>query len=87
MALVYIPAQLREMTGDVRQLELDVPTVGAAVDELESRFPGIRERLCADGELRHSLRVSVDNSVDSRGLRAKLKADSEVHFIPAIGGG
>lgn len=87
MAVVFIPAPLRELTDGLTQLELDVATVSEAVAKLEQRFPGIRDRLCDGGELRSSLRVSVDSSVDSRGLRAKVRPDSEIHFVHAIGGG
>lgn len=87
MAMVFIPAALRELTGGTTQLELDVSTVAEAVAELERQYPGIRARLCEGDELRSSLRVSVDSSVDARGLRAKVKPDSEIHFVHAIGGG
>ncbi len=87
MALVYIPAQLRKLADGTVQVEIDAATVGELVAELDRRFPGIQARLCDGEELRSSLRVSIDNSVNSRGLRAKVQPDSEVHFIPALGGG
>lgn len=87
MATVYIPAQLREMTGGVDHIDVEAANVRDIVTALESQFPGIQQRLCKGEELSSSLQVSIDGVMTSRGLRAKVKPHSEVHFIPAIGGG
>jgi molybdopterin synthase sulfur carrier subunit len=57
------------------------------VEALEVRFPGIKERLCKDDELAPGLQLSIDHAMTSRGLRAKVGPKSEVHFLPAFGGG
>jgi sulfur-carrier protein len=87
MAKVYIPVQLRDLTEG--NAELDVPgvTVREVVAELERRFPGIEQRLCAGGELAPNLQVSIDDVLSRRGLDAKVAAASEVHFLPVFGGG
>ncbi len=54
---------------------------------MENRFPGIRAKLCDEDELKPGLTVAVDSNVSSIGLLQKLSDDSEVHFLPAIGGG
>lgn len=61
--------------------------MGELVDALEVRFPGIKDRLCSDGELKPALAVTVDHDVSSLGLQQKVNVGSEVHFLPAIGGG
>jgi molybdopterin synthase sulfur carrier subunit len=68
-------------------VSVDGETVAQAIDALESRYPGIRERLCEGGSLKPSLSVAVDDRIRSEGLRAKVGPESEVHFLPAIGGG
>jgi molybdopterin converting factor small subunit len=57
-------------------------TVAAVVDELETQFPGIRQRLCRGDSLAPGLQVSVDSTVTLRGLRSRLQPGSEVHFLP-----
>jgi molybdopterin converting factor small subunit len=87
MPRVFIPAQLRDLTAGVAQIEMDAETVREVVAELELRFPGIQERLCQGDELASSLQVSIDHHMTGRGLKAKVKPMSEVHFLPVLGGG
>jgi len=87
MATIFIPAQLHPLTGNIKQMELDVRNVRDVIDQLEQQFPGIRERLCQDNQISPALQISIDSVITSRGMIAKIQPDSEVHFIPAIGGG
>jgi len=87
MATIFIPAQLRELTADIKQLEMDVHNVREVINQLEQRFPGIRNRLCQQDQISPSLQVSIDSVITSRGMIAKIQPNSEVHFIPAIAGG
>ena len=54
---------------------------------MEQKFPGIESRLCSGAGLRPGLVVAVDGNISSLGLLQKLKPESELHFLPAIGGG
>jgi molybdopterin synthase sulfur carrier subunit len=87
MAKVFIPAQWRDLSGGVAEVRLDGESLAQVVAALEARFPGIEARLCDEGRIVGSLAVSIDGAVTSRGLRAAVKPDSEIHFLPAIGGG
>ena len=87
MPTVFIPAQLRDLTGGIAQIEVDGATVREAIQGLEHQFPGIEQRLCRGDGLIPGLQVSIDHVMTGRGLRAKLQPTSEVHFLPAIGGG
>lgn len=87
MPLVFIPAQLRGLTGGESQVELAATNVREVVEALEARFPGLKERLCKEDELAPGLQLSIDHVMSSRGLRAKVGPKSEVHFLPAFGGG
>lgn len=87
MATVYIPHQMRELTGGRSSMEVSAVSVREVITALEDAFPGIAARLCRDGELAPSLQVTVDGVLSHRGIRAALKPNSEVHFLPAIGGG
>ena len=87
MAIVFVPAPLRRLTAGKDRLDVPGPTVGALVDAIENAHPGFRERVVADGELRASLAVSVDGDLVTRGLDEPVGDASEVHFVPALGGG
>lgn len=87
MATIFIPAQLRTLTAGIEQLEMDVHNVREVIDQLEQRFPGIRDRLCQQDQISPSLQVSINSVITSRGMIAKIQPNSEVHFIPAIAGG
>ncbi len=85
MAIVFIPPQLRQLTG-ADQVEVGGGTVRAVIDQLELRHPGVRERLIEEGELSPALQLSVGH-VMTRLLSTKIASTTEVHFLPVIGGG
>lgn len=87
MPVVVIPVQLRTLTAGTERVSVAATTVGQAVDALEEQFPGIKPRISDAEYLRAGLAVAVDGVMSSRGLMQKLQPDSEVHFLPAIGGG
>ena len=87
MPLVYLPVQLRDLTGGISQISLPGNTVREIIKALEAQFPGLKSRLCRDEELAPGLQVTIDSQLSTRGIRAKVGMNSEVHFLPAIGGG
>ncbi len=87
MPRIFIPPMLRPLTENHESVETNAPTVREAIADLEAKFPGFESRLCVDDNLRPDIAVAIDGRVSPRGLRQKLTADCEVHFLPAIGGG
>ena len=87
MAKIFIPAQWRDLTGTTTQLELEGASLKQIIDAMERKFPGITGRLCDDGQIAAGLAVSIDGDISSRGLLAPVTPTSEIHFLPAIGGG
>ncbi len=87
MARVFIPAQLRKVSGGQSEIELPGTSLRQIVEGLEEAFPGIRGRLCSGDDIAHTLQVSIDGALTARGLLAPVGPDSEIHFLPAIGGG
>jgi len=87
---VRIPTPLRKLTNNEELVEVNAATIGAAIQELQTRFPGIAERLVDDkGEVRRFVNVYV-NEEDIRFLQnnaTPLKDGDEVSIIPAIAGG
>ncbi len=87
MATVFIPSMLRSLAGGAKQIDCDARTVRQVIDQLEELYPGIKDRLVEDGQLRPNLAVAIDGDIAIMGLLQKVGENSEVHFIPAIGGG
>ena len=87
---IQIPTPLRKLTSDQASVEVDPGTVSSAFTQLESRFPGIQERLLdAQGQVRGFVLVYV-NDEDIRFLQNKetpLKSGDVVNIQPAIAGG
>jgi molybdopterin synthase sulfur carrier subunit len=87
---VRIPTPLRKLTNNEELVEINAATIGAAIQELQTRFPGIGERLVDEkGEVRRFVNVYV-NEEDIRFLKNKetpLKDGDEISIIPAIAGG
>jgi hypothetical protein len=69
-----------------RRLDVDAPTVDAAIVELDTRWPGLRDRLCEPGPaIRPHIHVYVDR--ERAGLQTPIDARSRVDVIAAISGG
>ncbi len=87
---VRIPAPLRSVTSGESEVSVGAENVDAALVELESKFPAIRQRLRDDeGALRRFVNLYV-NGEDVRflqGLATTLKSGDEVSIIPAVAGG
>ena len=87
---VRIPTPLRKLTNNEEVVEVTAKNIGEAIAELQSRFPGIQERLVDEkGEVRRFVNVYV-NEEDIRflqGSQTPLKDGDEISIIPAIAGG
>lgn len=87
---VRIPTPLRKLTNNEELVEVKASTIGEAINELQSRFPGIKERLIDEaGSVRKFVNVYV-NEEDIRFLQNQqtaIKDGDEVSIIPAIAGG
>jgi molybdopterin synthase sulfur carrier subunit len=87
MATVHIPAQLRTLSGGAALVAVVGSTLGEVIAALDAAHPGLGQRLRSGNALAPGLAVSIDGSFTNRGLIAKVGPASEVHFLPAIGGG
>ena len=87
MAELHLPATLPPLfPGLPRRLDLEAATVDEALDRLDERWPGLRDRLCEPGPaLRPHIHVYVDR--ERAGLDTALEPRSRVDVITAISGG
>ncbi len=87
MADLHLPGTLTPLfAGLPRRVEVDATTVDEAIDELERRWPGLRDRLCEPGPaLRQHIHVYVDK--ERAALETALERRSRVDVVAAISGG
>jgi molybdopterin synthase sulfur carrier subunit len=87
MADVHLPVTLPPLFADLpRQLDVEAATVGEAIERLDARWPGLRDRLCEPGPvLRSHIAVFVDR--ERATLETPLGADARLDVIAAISGG
>ncbi|MDE0719223.1 MAG: MoaD/ThiS family protein [Dehalococcoidia bacterium] len=89
MAEVWIPPKLQQLTDGKQQVQVEGTTVRRLINNLELLHPGIKDFLVDEMEedLVPGLAVIIDGEVSLLGMLDKVGEDSEVHFLPAIGGG
>ncbi len=86
---VSIPTILRPLTSGERAVSGSGSSLVEVIDDLESRHPGLRERLVEDGGLRRFVNVYV-NDEDVRftgGLETPVSEGDTVTVLPAVAGG
>ena len=90
MIRISIPPTLRRFCGGEETVQVRAGTVADAIAQMQGRYHGVRERLCAeDGRIRGSVLVFV-NDQDIRFLEEQntaLRPGDEVTIIPAFAGG
>lgn len=86
---VRIPTILRQYTGGAKAVAGEGETLGAVIDDLDSRHPGLRDRLVENGGLRRFVNVYL-NDEDVRfldGLTTPVNDGDSVTVLPAVAGG
>jgi molybdopterin converting factor small subunit len=86
---VSIPTILRTYTGGAKAVEGSGATLDELFVDLDSRHPGIRERLVEGGELRRFVNVYL-NDEDVRflaGIGTGIADGDNVTILPAVAGG
>ncbi|HEV7641951.1 MAG TPA: MoaD/ThiS family protein [Gaiellaceae bacterium] len=69
-----------------RRVEVEATTVIGAIDELDGRWPGLRDRVCEPGPvIRPHIHVYVDG--ERAQLDTPIEASKRVDVIAAISGG
>lgn len=87
---VRIPTPLLSLTGGKKEVEAEGTTLKELIEDLERRYPGLKERLCdEEGNLRRFINFFV-NDEDIRFLQGEetpIKDGDVVSIVPAIAGG
>ena len=87
MAELHLPGTLPPLfPGLPRHLDVEATTVLEAIDRLDERWPGFRDRLCEPGPgLGPHINVYVDR--ERAALDTRIEDRSRVDVIAAISGG
>lgn len=87
---VRIPTPLLSLTGGKKEVEAEGRTLRELIEDLERKYPGLKERLCdEEGNLRRFINFFI-NDEDIRFLQGEetpLKDGDVVSIVPAIAGG
>jgi sulfur-carrier protein len=85
---IKIPAQLRNLTANEAETEVEGTSVGEALDALYERYEGLRDRITEDGELRRFVNVYVGEDIRfGEGLDTSVSDGDEITILPAVAGG
>lgn len=86
---VSIPTILRQHTGGQKSVEAKGSTLGEVINDLDSNYSGLKDRLVKEGNLHRFVNVYV-NDEDVRftgGLETALSDGDQVVVLPAVAGG
>ena len=87
---VHVPTPLRKLTGNQGEVEIDAASVAELVENLETSFAGIKEKLVDEnGVIRRYVNIYV-NDEDIRfldGAETPLNNGDNLSIVPAIAGG
>ena len=86
---VRIPTPLRTLTTGKDEVEAKGTTVREIIDDLERKYPGLRDRLCDDKGVRRFVNI-YQNEEDIRfldSLETVVKDGDSISIVPAIAGG
>ena len=78
---MFLTGNLRQLTGGEVEFDLAARDVRDILRALGERFPQMAPHL------EEGIAVAIDGEIFQDALFAPVKADSEVHIMPKIGGG
>ena len=82
MARIILTSGLgNQYAGGQTELEIEAPDVRRLIAALEARYPGI------GAELEREMAVAIDGEIFQDPYLEPIAPDSEVYFLPRIGGG
>ena len=83
MARIILTDSLsKRFTGGNSDFDIVAPSVRSLIRELDNRYQGLGTQI-SDG----TLSVAIDGDIYQDAFLEELKPDSEVAFLPKIGGG
>ena len=88
MAVVFVPSLMRALTGGEEKVSVPGSNLRQVIESLDEQYPGFKGRLLNDeGQIEEGLAVAINGETTHMGLIEPVDDATEIHFIPAIGGG
>jgi molybdopterin converting factor small subunit len=87
MATVHIPAHWRELTDGRATVEVPGRSLGAIVEALGARYPGMRRVLLDEGALRGEVAIAINSVITENDPLDPVEDGDELFLLPAIAGG
>ena len=86
---VKLTANLQKLAGGARSVQSEGATVAEVLDDLESRHPGFRDMVVADGRIHRFVNIYLnDEDVRFLGqLNTPIKEGDVLSVLPALAGG
>ena len=87
---IHLPAILAPLAEGTRVVDIDGPTVGAAVQALTQRYPALAPRLIDERGEQYPFVAIYLNDDDIRfvgGFAAAVRDGDELAIVPAVAGG
>ena len=79
---------MRKLTKNQEMVEVEGITLREVINNLDIQFPGFKARvLYEDTRLAPGLAAAIDGVVTEEGLRTRVSANCEIHFVTQISGG
>lgn len=92
MPVVLVPAPYRGPTGGLDRIETRGATIGACLDEVEARHPGLRALVidAATGQVHRFVKLFLNGELLGREpavLERPIHSKDEIEILSAIAGG
>lgn len=88
MAVLHVPASLRQFTGGADRYDLDGATLREVFEGLRDVAPDLLSRLLDGDDLRADIAVAIDGSILEGGeLLLPVTGATEIYLVPPLGGG
>jgi molybdopterin synthase sulfur carrier subunit len=84
---IWLPIATQHLTNGKHRTYIEGSNVAQVMDGLDKKYPGLKALLCDGNDITPGIAVIIDGEVTNIGMLANLDEKSEVHFLPAIGGG
>lgn len=87
MALVIIPATLRDHCAGASKVEAPGATIGEILRAVDRQCPGFYARVVDGNRLRPELAFALNGEVIPLALHDDVAESTEIAIVPALGGG
>ncbi len=87
MATVSIPLLLKDLTGGVREAEVEGATLEEIIAALDATYPGIAAKILSGQKISPNVALVVDGKIAGAGLATPVGPQAHVSILPAFGGG